>query len=91
VQAAMFGTDIDPRDDTLKILHSYYIINAYVKPVDPKYKIGEYKYQWTLNSKTIIEDVPQNENQIDAPTYDIVPFNDLETYRGSIGGIGSLI
>ncbi|XP_042940518.1 uncharacterized protein LOC122275493 [Carya illinoinensis] len=91
VQATMFGTDIDPRENTLKILQSYYIIDAYVKPVDPKYKIGEYQYQWTLNSKTIIEDVPQNEEQIDAPKYEIIPFKDLEAYRGSIGEIGNLI
>ncbi|KAF5452910.1 hypothetical protein F2P56_027864 [Juglans regia] len=36
VHASMFGTDIDHREDTLNIFQSYYISNAYVKPVDSR-------------------------------------------------------
>ncbi|XP_041001530.1 uncharacterized protein LOC121247218 [Juglans microcarpa x Juglans regia] len=35
VQATMFDKDIDSRDDTLHIFWSYYISNAYVRPLDP--------------------------------------------------------
>ncbi|XP_042964622.1 uncharacterized protein LOC122298841 [Carya illinoinensis] len=45
LQATIFDKDIDSRQDTLHIFQSYYINNAYVKPLDPKYRIETHEYQ----------------------------------------------
>ncbi|XP_062075425.1 replication protein A 70 kDa DNA-binding subunit B-like [Humulus lupulus] len=42
-----------------------------------------YEYDWTLNSRTLIEDVEEQDNQIEAPKYNIVPFTDLHSYKDS--------
>ena len=85
----MFDKDIDSRDNTLHLFQSYYISNAYVKPLDPKYRIEKYEYQWILNSRTIIEEVPKDEEQLEPPKYQLVPFNELDAYKNSIAEIGN--
>ncbi|XP_035539697.1 uncharacterized protein LOC118344048 [Juglans regia] len=90
VQATMFDKDIDSRDDTLHIFRSYYISNAYVRPLDPKYRIETHEYQWILNSKTIIEEVPKDEEQLEVPKYQLIPFNELDAYKDSIAEIDVL-
>ncbi|XP_042972733.1 uncharacterized protein LOC122304524 [Carya illinoinensis] len=67
---------------------SYYISNAYVKPLDPKYRIETYEYQWILNAKTIIEEVPKDERQLEPPKYQLISFNELDAYKNSIAEIG---
>ncbi|XP_042958174.1 ATP-dependent DNA helicase PIF1-like [Carya illinoinensis] len=88
LQATIFDKDIDSRQDTLHIFQSYYISNAYVKPLDPKYRIETYEYQWILNAKTIIEEVPMDEGQLEPPKYQLIPFNELDAYKNSIAEIG---
>ncbi|KAG2674687.1 hypothetical protein I3760_13G149600 [Carya illinoinensis] len=90
LQATIFDKDIDSRQDTLHIFQSYYINNAYVKPLDPKYRIETYEYQWILNAKTIIEEVPKDEGQLEPPKYQLIPFNELDAYKNSIAEIGRL-
>ncbi|XP_042944515.1 uncharacterized protein LOC122278387 [Carya illinoinensis] len=84
----IFDKDIDSQQDTLHIFQSYYISNAYVKPLDPKYRIETYEYQWILNAKTIIEEVPKDERQLEPPKYQLIPFNELDAYKNSIAEIG---
>ncbi|XP_042979835.1 replication protein A 70 kDa DNA-binding subunit D-like [Carya illinoinensis] len=88
LQATIFDKDIDSRQDTLHIFQSYYISNAYVKSLDPKYRIETYEYQWILNSKTIIEEVPKDEGQLEPPKYQLIPFNELDAYKNLIAEIG---
>ncbi|XP_062075122.1 uncharacterized protein LOC133779145 [Humulus lupulus] len=83
VQSVIYGIDIDSREDTLKLFHSYYISDALVKNANPRYKIGSYEYDWTFNSRTLIEDVEEQDNQIEAQKYNIVPFTDLHSYKDS--------
>ncbi|KAG6719332.1 hypothetical protein I3842_03G000100 [Carya illinoinensis] len=90
LQATIFDKDIDSRQDTLHIFQSYYISNAYVKPLDPKYRIETYEYQWILNAKTIIEEVPKDEGQLEPPKYQLIPFNELDAYKNSIAEIDIL-
>ncbi|XP_062089709.1 uncharacterized protein LOC133796232 [Humulus lupulus] len=83
VQSVIFETDTNSREDTLKLFHSYYISDALVKNANPRYKIGTYEYDWTLNTRTLIEDVEEHDNQIEAPKYNIVPFTYLHSYKYS--------
>ncbi|KAG6664619.1 hypothetical protein CIPAW_02G106300 [Carya illinoinensis] len=87
----MFDKDIDSQDDTLHIFRSYYISNTYVRSLDPKYRIKTHEYQWILNSKIIIEKVPNDENQLEAPEYQLIPFNELYAYKNSIAKISNLL
>ncbi|XP_041027886.1 replication protein A 70 kDa DNA-binding subunit B-like [Juglans microcarpa x Juglans regia] len=90
VQATMFDKDIDSRDDTLHIFQSYYISNAYVRPLDPRYRIETHEYQWILNSRTIIEEVLKDEEQLELPKYQLIPFNEFDAYKNSIAEIDVL-
>ncbi|XP_042956417.1 replication protein A 70 kDa DNA-binding subunit B-like [Carya illinoinensis] len=81
LQAVIFGKDIDLRDDTLQVFQSYYIGNAYVKAIDPRHKIESHEYQWIINSRTIIENVEDDEPVLKAPEYNIIPFNELDAYK----------
>ncbi|KAG6719648.1 hypothetical protein I3842_03G016500 [Carya illinoinensis] len=86
----MFGNDIDSREDSLQMFRSYYIINAYVKLLDPKYKTESHEYQWIINAKTIIEEIPENEQQVEMPKYNLIPINELDAYKDSIAEIDLL-
>ncbi|KAG6705369.1 hypothetical protein I3842_07G176100 [Carya illinoinensis] len=61
VQAVIFGKDIDLRNDTLYIYQSYYIANALVRTMDPRHQRGPNQFQWTINSKTIVEEIEEDE------------------------------
>ena len=73
------------------MFRSYYIINAYVKLLDPKYKTESHQYQWIINAKTIIEEIPENEQQVEIPKYNLIPINELDAYKDSIAEIGKLL
>ncbi|XP_035541237.1 uncharacterized protein LOC118344509 [Juglans regia] len=81
LQATIFGKDIDLRNDMLHIFRSYYISNAYVKPLDPRHRIEAHEYQWILNLRTIIENIPDDEVELQPPEYDIIPFTNLHDYK----------
>ncbi|XP_035539363.1 replication protein A 70 kDa DNA-binding subunit B-like [Juglans regia] len=81
LQAVIFDRDIDLRDDTLHVFQSYYIGNAYVKAIDPRHKIEAHQYQWIINSKTIIENLEDDEPALKAPEYNIISFNELDAYK----------
>ncbi|XP_042971311.1 replication protein A 70 kDa DNA-binding subunit B-like [Carya illinoinensis] len=77
VQAVIFGKDIDLRNDTLYIYQSYYIANALVRTMDPRHQRGPYQFQWTINSKTIVEEIEEDEPALRPPEYNLVPLNEL--------------
>ncbi|KAF5466120.1 hypothetical protein F2P56_016075 [Juglans regia] len=81
LQATIFDKDIDLRNDMLHIFRSYYISNAYVKPLDPRHRIEAHEYQWILNSRTIIENIQDNEVELQPPEYDIISFTNLHEYK----------
>ena len=88
LQATIFDKDIDLRNDMLHIFRSYYISNAYVKPLDPRHRIEAHEYQWILNSRTIIENIQDNEVELQPPEYDIIPFTNLHEYKDTGTEIG---
>ncbi|KAM6587646.1 hypothetical protein CsatA_010251 [Cannabis sativa] len=81
VEAIIFGTEIDARENTLEVFHTYYISNAYVKKktAPPFDKKQDYKYSWTVNSRTEIEEIQTEDNQVSTPNYDFIPFSNLHT------------
>ncbi|KAM6576725.1 hypothetical protein CsatB_028562 [Cannabis sativa] len=80
VEAVIFGTEIDARENTLEVFHAYYISNAYVKKTAPPFdKKQDYKYSWTVNSRTEMKKSKQKTNQVSAPNYDFIPFSNLHT------------
>ncbi|KAM6569688.1 hypothetical protein CsatB_017673 [Cannabis sativa] len=82
VEAVIFGTEIDARENTLEVFHTYYISNAYVKKAAPPFdKKRDYKYSWTVNSRIEIEEIQTEDNQISVPNYDFIMFSDLHTLK----------
>ncbi|XP_041010101.1 uncharacterized protein LOC121254208 [Juglans microcarpa x Juglans regia] len=81
VQAVIFGKDIDLRDDTLNVYQSYYIANAFVKPLDTRHRREAYELQWIINSRTIVENIKYDESSLKPPDYNIVPLNQLDIHK----------
>ena len=89
VQAVIFGKDIDLRNDTLYIYQSYYIANALVRTMDPRHQRGPYQFQWTINSKTIVEEIEEDEPALRPPEYNLVPLNELGVHIDTDAEIGN--
>lgn len=46
----------------LQVYKKYKISNAMVRPIPPKYQIDELTMQWMITSKTVIEEVADDED-----------------------------
>ncbi|KAI9186476.1 hypothetical protein LWI28_017648 [Acer negundo] len=74
VQAIIFGADIKLFEDTLTRSKIYHISNAYVSPIKPKHRIMENDLQWTINGRTLVKEVEDDQASF-------VSFADLEKYK----------
>ncbi|XP_027077009.2 uncharacterized protein [Coffea arabica] len=62
VQGIIFNNDIPRMSSILQVYKKYNISNAEVKPILPKYHTVEITHQWTITSKTVIEEVLDDED-----------------------------
>ncbi|KAK4842518.1 hypothetical protein QYF36_023068 [Acer negundo] len=86
VQASIFGVDIKLFEDTSTISKIYHISNAYVKPIRPEHRIVENDLQWTINGRTLIKEV--EDDQVIVPAaFSFVPFADLEKYKDCLAQV----
>ena len=63
----------------LQVYKKYNISNAEVKPILPKYQTAEITHQWTITSKTVIEEVLDDED-IMPVKFNYTKFTDLAQY-----------
>ena len=83
VQASMFGADIELFANTLKVLHIYYISNLIVAHVEPMHRIVPHNYQWTINKRTPVIEIPvDEENGIPIPL-SLMDFDDFYKYMNA--------
>ncbi|KAL4606767.1 hypothetical protein ACB092_09G127300 [Castanea dentata] len=80
VQAVMLSRDIQHHEDTLIQARAYFITNALVKPIPTKLCLIDHNYQWIINTKTVIEDVLEDEILFHTTEYSFVPFNEFHKY-----------
>lgn len=76
----MFDSDIDLFENTFNVLKSYYLSNISVRPAHPRYQFGDTKYQWIINSQSLIEEVIKEEEDIGNNIYTFVPLSDIDNY-----------
>ena len=60
----------------LQVYKKYNISNAEVKPILPKYQTAEITHQWTITSKTVIEEVIDDEDMM-LVKFNYTKFTDL--------------
>ncbi|XP_060667915.1 replication protein A 70 kDa DNA-binding subunit B-like [Ziziphus jujuba] len=87
IQATIYGGDIHIFRDTLIIGKNYYISNAWVKEIGAQYQIVQNNLQWTINGRTIVEEVTGDSEIIVPAVYSFVPFSRLHTYIDSLSHI----
>ncbi|XP_060671114.1 replication protein A 70 kDa DNA-binding subunit B-like [Ziziphus jujuba] len=75
IQATIYGGDIHIFRDTLIIGKNYYISNAWVKEIGGQYQIVQNNLQWTINGRTIVEEVTGDSEIIVPAVYSFVPFS----------------
>ena len=89
MQAVIFEKYIDLHDDTLNVYQSYYIANAFVKPLDARHRREAYELQWIINSRTIVENIEYDESPLKPPDYNIIHFNQLDIYKDTDAEVGT--
>ncbi|KAM6563198.1 hypothetical protein CsatB_023196 [Cannabis sativa] len=86
IQDALFDDVIERYKNTLIMHKSYYISNAHVKKMDPRYNYLKNKYEWILNRSTVVEEVKEQEDK-DAipspPAFSFIAFTSLQQYMDS--------
>ena len=63
----------------LQIYKKYKISNAEVRPILPKYQTAEITHQWTITSRTVIEEVFDDEDMMPVK-FNFTKFRDLAQY-----------
>ncbi|KAL5543529.1 hypothetical protein UlMin_007313 [Ulmus minor] len=91
VQTTIFDSDIKRFSNVLTLYKSYYISNAVVKTIPPQHRIANNDYQWHINSKTVVEEVPEEHSPISLSLYNFVPFSEIHKYIKSYVHVGELI
>ncbi|KAK4846191.1 hypothetical protein QYF36_014181 [Acer negundo] len=86
VQASIFGADIKFFEDTLIVSKNYQISNAYVKPIKSDHRIVENDLQWTVNGRTLVREVEDDQVMVPA-AFSFVPFADLENHKDCIAHV----
>lgn len=60
-----------------------------MRPLDSRPKIETHQYMWILNSRTIIEDIEDDEAALKPPEDNIISFNELDAYLDINSEIGN--
>ena len=63
-----------------------------MRPIEPQHRIVDYDYQWTINAKTpIIEITDDEESSNIKPTLSLVTFEDFPKYVNSALQVGEYL
>ncbi|XP_027060683.2 replication protein A 70 kDa DNA-binding subunit D-like [Coffea arabica] len=79
VEGIIFNNDIPRMSSILQIYKKYKISNAEVRPILPKYQTAEITHQWTITSRTVIEEVFDDEDMMPVK-FNCTKFRDLAQY-----------
>ena len=90
VQAVLFGRDIQQHEYTLIQAKMYFITNALVKTNPTKLRLVDLNYQWIINTRTVIEDVSEDEISFHTTEYSFVPFDEFHKYIDLDDPIGKI-
>ncbi|KAK9146543.1 hypothetical protein Sjap_006446 [Stephania japonica] len=61
IQATIFGNDINLFESRLQTKVAYRISNAFVKKIEPRYRIVPSPHQWSISRSTLIRQLPDSE------------------------------
>ena len=79
VECIIFYNDIPSMNSILQVYKNSNISNAEVRPILPKYQTAEITHQWTIMSKTVIEEVLDDED-IMPVKFNYTKFTNLAQY-----------
>ena len=83
IQASILQIDIELFEETLHPSRSYYVSNAYVRPIKTDYRVVENNFEWIINDTTLVEE-SQDHNILDFPNvFGFVRFADFHRYIDS--------
>uniref|UniRef100_A0A7N2LKD8 Uncharacterized protein n=1 Tax=Quercus lobata TaxID=97700 RepID=A0A7N2LKD8_QUELO len=86
VHVVQFGRDIQLHEDTLFQSKTY--TNALVKTVSTKLRLVDHNYQWIINTRTVIEDVSEDEISFHTAEYSFILFDEFHKCIDLDGPIG---
>ena len=77
VEAIIFNADIPKMSPLLRVYKMYKITNAEVKPIPAKFQTTELTIQWVISTKTVIEEINDDVNEIMPVKFNYTKFIDL--------------
>ncbi|KAG8362596.1 hypothetical protein BUALT_BualtUnG0060000 [Buddleja alternifolia] len=86
LQAIAYSPDIDLMQNIPQLLETYYISNAKVTVVDPRFQVVQHMYQWIINRTTTIKHVNDDSlpRELGIPRFtrfvDILPSEESDTF-----------
>ncbi|PON70499.1 Nucleic acid-binding, OB-fold containing protein [Trema orientale] len=88
IQASIYEPDIEKFENKLTVNRSYYVSNAWVRPIPPRYRLVDNEYQWYINKSTLIQPVIEEAENISIPTLSLTKLSDLHKQLGSPQHVG---
>ncbi|XP_027127757.1 replication protein A 70 kDa DNA-binding subunit D-like [Coffea arabica] len=77
VEAIIFNADIPKMSPLLRVYKKYKITNAEVKPIPAKFQTTELTIQWVISTKTVIQEINDDANEIMPVKFNYTKFTDL--------------
>ena len=80
VRACMFNANIATFQSKLQLNKTYLISNAYVKEVKAEFRQRPNELEWTIDARTIIQEVNENHGDVLDSTYKFTLFDQLQPH-----------
>ena len=77
VETIIFNADIPKMSPLLSVYKKYKITNAEVKPIPAKFQTAELTIQWVISTKTVIQEINDDANEIMPVKFNYTKFTDL--------------
>ncbi|KAL2494349.1 replication protein A 70 kDa DNA-binding subunit B-like [Forsythia ovata] len=90
VQCTIYNNDITAFQNTLIWSNTYLILNAAMKLTDPRNKVTLGPTQWTINGRTKVQLIEEDNQALLFLTYNLVLFRDLQQHIDMDSELGTL-
>lgn len=78
-------------EQTFHVFHIYYITNEHEKLIKPKYRLVNNKYQWVINSRTLVEEAEEQYQAVVSIPLQFIAFKDPSKYIHYLAKVGKII
>ena len=90
VRANIYSNNIQAFEDTLQVAKTYLLSNATVKEAKAEYRKHDDKLHWTINSRTMVQELDESHDQVRQSVYNSSPLASIQSHMDKKTEISSL-